>query len=176
MMAAITAALDDAGIRHMVTGSSASAFHGEPRTTADIDIVIDPTLESLTTFVESLDPDQFYVGDAFVALSARGLFNVIQRATGWKVDLIVIKDRPFSRSEFERRMPVEIEGVRVSMTTAEDTILAKLEWARSSGSQRQRQDVRSIFAVSGAILDRRYLLYWAGELGLSEDLAEAELS
>lgn len=173
-MATIVAALDEAGIAHMVAGSSASAFHGEPRTTADIDIVIDPDPTGLRSLVEALDPERFYVGDAFSALARRAQFNVIEVATGWKVDLIVRKDRPFSRSEFDRRIPAVIESVPVCMATAEDTILAKLEWARLGGSERQMRDVAGIFAVSGDTLDRAYLEHWAAQLGLTEDLVEAE--
>jgi len=33
--------------------------------------------------------------------------KVIDNETGWKVDLIVRKDRPFSEAEFERRVPVD---------------------------------------------------------------------
>jgi hypothetical protein len=173
-MATIVAALDAAGIAHMVTGSSASGFHGEPRTTADIDIVIDPDPSSLRTFIGALDPDRFYVGDALSALARRDSFNLIDVATGWKVDLIVRKERPFSRSEFDRRMPAVVDGVPLHMATAEDTILAKLEWARLGGSERQLRDVAGIFEVSGEWLDRAYLEYWAEHLGLIDDLARAE--
>jgi hypothetical protein len=33
------------------------------------------------------------------------MFNVVDFATGWKVDLIIRKARPFSLKEFERRRP-----------------------------------------------------------------------
>ena len=36
----IVSELDLAGIRHMLTGSFASTYHGDPRTTNDIDLVI----------------------------------------------------------------------------------------------------------------------------------------
>jgi len=39
----ITAALEQAGIPYMLTGSFASAYHGAPRTTQDIDLVIEAT-------------------------------------------------------------------------------------------------------------------------------------
>ncbi len=39
----VVALLDNAGIPHMLAGSMASTFHGEPRMTRDIDMVIDPT-------------------------------------------------------------------------------------------------------------------------------------
>lgn len=173
-MATIVAALNEAGIPHMVAGSSASSFHGEPRTTADIDIVIDPDASSLQRFVNSLQPDRFYVGDAASALARRDLFNVIDIATGWKVDLILKKQRPFSQSEFDRRVLVAIGGVSVYMATAEDTILSKLEYARVGGSDRQMRDVAGILAVSGQTLDRAYLAHWADQLAIADDLARAE--
>ena len=39
----VIAHLDRSGIPFMVTGSLASSFHGEPRATRDLDMVIDPT-------------------------------------------------------------------------------------------------------------------------------------
>ena len=166
----IVAALDAAGIPHMVAGSSASSFYGEPRSTADIDIVIDPTEPALRSLVEGLNPRRFYVGDAMSALTRRDMFNVIDSDSGWKVDLIIRKDRPFSRTEFDRRRPCQMQSVRTWVATAEDTILAKLEWAREGGSERQLRDVEGIVAVSGDILDLAYLRHWAEALGLADDL------
>jgi len=36
-----------------------------------------------------------------MAVQQRDMFNRIDTSTGWKVDLIVRKDRPFSVMEFE---------------------------------------------------------------------------
>jgi hypothetical protein len=51
LLAKIVEALDAAGIEHMVTGSFASTFHGEPRMTRAIDVVIDPDTASVALFV-----------------------------------------------------------------------------------------------------------------------------
>lgn len=131
LLGSIISALDHAGVAHMVAGSVASTFHGEPRSTQDVDLVIDPTsVASLDRFAALLDQDRFYVGNHRAAFAERGMFNVIDTRTGWKVDLIIRRDRPFSRSEFARRRPVRIEGVEVHVASPEDVILAKLEWAR----------------------------------------------
>jgi hypothetical protein len=58
----ILGALDDAAIPYMLVGSFASTIHGAPRTTHDIDIVIDPTPESLTQFVLSVESPTVYAG------------------------------------------------------------------------------------------------------------------
>ncbi len=49
---------------------------------------------------------------------------MIDTTSGWKVDLIMRKDRPFSRAEFARRRPTEVLGVGVFLATPEDTVLA----------------------------------------------------
>lgn len=173
LLATVVAQLDGAGIPHMVAGSMASSYHGEPRSTQDIDLVIAPDAPALARFVAGLDRQRFYVGDADDALRARSLFNVIDTTTGWKVDLIIRKDRPFSREEFARRQAVDVLGVATHLATAEDTILAKLEWAQQGGSDRQVADVVAMLVVGRDALDDAYLDRWAQELGISALLTRA---
>ena len=99
----ITSALGGAGIAYMLAGSFASAYYGAPRTTQDIDLVIAATADQLRTFVQFLPKDQYYV-DLDAALEARkhqSLFNVVDMATGWKIDMIIRK----SPSLQPRRIP-----------------------------------------------------------------------
>ena len=170
LLAKIVEALDAAGIKHMVTGSFASTFHGEPRMTRDIDVVIDPDTTSIALFVEQFDTNTFYIDDAIAATARRDMFNVIDLTTGWKVDLIIRKDRPFSAEEFRRRVPTTIGGVSTYVASAEDTILSKLEWSRRSGSERQLRDVVAVIQVQRATLDFDYLNRWATELGVADQL------
>jgi hypothetical protein len=178
-LAAILFELDRFGIPHMLAGSFASTYHGDPRTTNDIDLVIDPSRGALEGFVRGLDPERFYVSAeaARTAIERRGQFNVVLLDSGWKADLIVRKDRPFSRCEFQRRQPAEIAGVALFVATAEDTIVAKLEWARAGESERQLRDVVGILEVSGEGLDRDYIARWVAELELQPlwDRANAEV-
>jgi hypothetical protein len=160
----ITRLLDVIGIPYMIAGSLASSFHGRPRTTHDADIVIDPDPEALERLVAELSAAHLYV-DLDVARDAlrhRRQFNVIDGASAFKLDLIIRKDRPFSREEFARRQAVELGGTPVALATAEDTVLSKLEWARKGGgSDRQIADVAGIIAVRGKDLDREYIERWA---------------
>jgi hypothetical protein len=171
----VVCALDAAGIPHMVVGSFASTSYGAPRATQDIDIVIDPTAEALELFVAAFPSDRIYVSSdaARVALAARDQFNLIDVTTGWKVDLMIRKDRPFSRSEFARRTRVRLLDVDVYRATAEDTVLAKLEWAAMGGSDRQVVDAATVLSVGADGLDDEYLDRWAAELGVSDLLARA---
>lgn len=168
----IVAALDAAGIPHMVAGSFASTHHGRPRTTQDIDFVIDPSPQALDAFVSALPADAYYVDRdaALDALRRRSLFNVIDQSTGWKADLIVRKARPYSVEEFGRRQATRMLDVAVFVATAEDTVLTKLEWAKlAGGSERQLRDAEGIMELRRGALDRAYMDRWARELGV-EDL------
>jgi hypothetical protein len=166
----IIGALEQAGIPYMLTGSFAGAYHGVPRATQDIDMVIAPTAEQLAALVDLLPADTYYVDReaALDALRRESQFNVIDLATGWKVDLIVRKSRPFSRSEFARRATVEHGGTKLVIVSAEDLILAKMEWAKRGGSQRQIEDAAGILRTRFAELDTDYLDDWIRELRLEE--------
>jgi hypothetical protein len=169
-LAQLTGALDRAGIAHMLAGSFASSLHGSPRATQDIDLVVDPGFESLERLLVDLSGADVYL-DADVAreeLRRRGQFNVIDGNTGWKADMIFRKARPFSRSELERRAMFTVLGVRVFVASAEDTVLAKLEWAKLGESERQLRDVRGILDVKGAALDQIYVERWLDDLGVRD--------
>jgi len=167
-LAKVTHALDATEIPYMVTGSFASTLHGVARTTHDIDVVIDPSPDSLAGLLDRLENAGFYLSRANArnALSRRAQLNVIEIDTAWKIDLIIRKDRPFSRTELTRRIPARIGEHRIFIASPEDTILAKLEWAVASNSQRQIEDIKGILTVKGRDLDDAYLDHWAGELGL----------
>lgn len=171
----MVAMLDEASIPHMVVGSLASSFHGEPRQTRDIDIVIDPTPEALRRFVELLAPDAFYADAeaAVEALDRRTSFNIVEIHTGWKVDLIVRRDRPFSREELGRRIRVRLLDTDADIATAEDTIIAKLEWAAEGQSERQLRDVAAILETQGDRLDQEHIGRWVRALGLEDAWARA---
>jgi hypothetical protein len=171
----ITRALDQAGIAYMLSGSFASAYYGVPRSTQDIDMVIEASAAQLRTFVRSLSSEEYYA-DLDSALNARNrqsMFNVIDLATGWKIDFIIRKSRAFSEEEFGRRKLVTLQGIGLFVASAEDVIIAKLEWSQLGQSQRQIEDVASILKMQWDLLDRPYLRKWIGELGLEMEWNEA---
>jgi hypothetical protein len=99
-------------------------------------------------------------------LANRTQFNAIGPDAS-KVDFIVRRDRPFSVEEFGRRERADLLGTPGFVTTAEDLVLAKLEWASVSGSERQLRDVAGILAIADA-LDTAYIDRWAGTLGVAD--------
>jgi hypothetical protein len=170
-LARLTAKLAAAGVPSMVVGSFASSFHGVPRSSQDLDLVIDPVPDSLHRFLADLPPEDYYAdGDAALdAFRRRGQFNVIDMATAWKADLIVRKARPFSVEEMRRRIEGDLLGVRVFVASPEDTLISKLEWAKlGGGSQLQLRDVSGILQLRRNELDLVYVERWVTELGLGE--------
>lgn len=163
-----------ADVPHMVVGSLSSSYHGEPRSTQDIDIVIDPTAPQLRALLASL-PSSVYVSDqaAHDAMSRRGMFNIVDIESGWKADLIFRKHHSFGETEFRRREQAEIAGVSTFVASPEDVILSKLLWMNQGAGERQMRDVVAVLSVVRDHIDQRYLDRWAESLGLAKLLAEA---
>jgi len=175
VLASVVAALDQAGIGHMISGSIASARYGEARATQDIDIVIDPSAHQMEMLLPLLAETGMYVGDGSSALQSRSQFNVIDSTSGWKVDLIIRRDREYSLMEFDRRQRASLLGVEVFLVTPEDSILSKLEWASASGSERQLRDVVGLLKVQGSTLDWTYLEEWSQRLEVQDVLESSRL-
>ena len=171
----IVLALEQAGVPYMLTGSLASSYYGEGRGSQDIDIVIAPDEAGLRRFVASLPATTYYVDEetALDAFRRRAQFNVIDMHSGFKVDLILRRERDFSRAEFERRLSVDAMGMRLNIATAEDIIIAKLEWAKAGASERQLEDVAGILRDPESPLDMSYLERWVRDLGVSTQWARA---
>jgi hypothetical protein len=165
--------LDKQSIAYMLSGSVSSSLHGQPRATKDIDMVIAPSEKQVLNFAGTLG-ENYYVSldavrNAFVHSS---MFNVIDVESGWKADFIIRKDRPFSRQEFERRCIAKIRGLDVWVTSPEDTVLSKLEWAKDRRSEQQFRDALGVALVQWRRLDKDYLHKWAGQLHIEGQLKQ----
>lgn len=172
----IVGLLNEVGVPFMIAGSFASNAHGVQRPTQDLDIVVDPDPKALEALIEAM-PRASYHGDAEAARKAlreRSNFNVVDFATATRIDFIVRKDRPFSRAEMERRVPMQMLGVPVFVVSAEDTVIAELEWSKENGgSETQLRNVAGILARRRGELDLAYLARWVEELGLASEWAKA---
>lgn len=168
-------ALETAGIPYMVTGSFVSAVHGIPRATHDVDVVIAPTAQQLEALIRDFSESNYYaeMEDALQALRYQSQFNVIDERGVWKIDFIIRKDRPFSIAEFARRRLMTILGVPVYAATAEDMLIAKLEWAKMGESERQLRDASGIIAIQGENLDMLYVERWVAALSLEDQWEQA---
>ena len=166
--------LEGAEVPYMLTGSLAAAYYAVPRATQDINLVVEIVPANLPDFTELLSSEGYYVSLAAAkeASAHEGQFNAIDTDSGWKVDFIIRKNRPFSISEFERRTRASALGLELYLATREDLVVAKLEWAKKGDSEFQIRDVRAILGTAGPGFDWNYVDRWVGELAL-EDQWEA---
>lgn len=160
-------ALDGAQISYMVTGSIVSSLQGEPRSTHDIDLVVAIEISSIEELVKAFPPPDFYLDKKSIvdAIKRQSMFNLIDLKEGSKVDFWLLTDEPFDQSRFSRKYSEEVLGIRMQVTSPEDTILVKLRWAKlSGGSEKQFTDALRVYEVQYANLDLDYLQYWARKL------------
>ena len=103
-----TEPLNRLGLQYMVTGAVASIIYGEPRTTHDIDLVVDLDDPDAAKVTNAFPSDEFYcpAGATIRAESTRGErghFNVIHHATGFKADIYIKGDHPMHEWTFQHR-------------------------------------------------------------------------
>lgn len=155
--------LGDAQIEYVVVGSTVVGWLGHSRTTIDVDIVLNPSRDQLIRLVRALQAEDFYIDEpgAIDAFTRRSMINAIDQTTGWKIDLIMLRDDAYERSAFERRQPIETAAGVFPILTPEDLIISKLRWAKDSGSERQMRDVGGVFDIWRTKLDHEYLRRWA---------------
>jgi hypothetical protein len=182
-----TVLLEQHGISYAVGGSVASSIYGEERGTRDVDILAQLDRKQAQRIFPQLE-SAFYIQyqDVVEAITRaptlrdqpinRATFNMVHRETLYKVDVFVSSGRPFEVSQLRRtiRQVVSSDGAAAQVTSAEDTILAKLEWFEMSNRQFDRQwnDITMMFNVQQH-LDLRYLRTWAGQLGVGALLEKA---
>ncbi|NLY02450.1 MAG: hypothetical protein GXY83_40725 [Rhodopirellula sp.] len=179
-MLPVAGALERLGIAYFVGGSVASTAHGYPRSTVDADLVADVQFGHVAALVAALEAD-YYIDAEMVreAIADRSCFNVIHLPTMFKVDVFVSKNRAFDREVFARKArravdPGEPES-ELFLASAEDIILAKLEWYRLGNevSERQWRDVQGVVKMQWQRLDRAYLAKWAAALEVADLLERA---
>lgn len=177
--ASIARTLEDLGVRYLIGGSLASSVHGEPRSTNDVDLLVDFRARHIGPFVEAIRAD-YYVSEQAIreAVGSSHPFNVIHMDAAVKVDLFLAGNDPFDLERLEVRqrllLPTEPE-TPVYVDTAEHSVLRKLEWYRRGGevSERQWRDVVAILRIQGPRLDRSRMSRWAPRLGISDLLERA---
>jgi hypothetical protein len=163
--------LERLGIEYMLTGSMALAHYAIPRTTADIDIVIDLSTDDVENFIKEFESD-YYVPDNRIreAIYRNRMFNILNQKSIIKIDCVIRKNDEFGREAFDRRQRVNYTGYfDIWIISKEDLILSKLNWAKNTRSEMQMRDVASIIRNG---YDETRVKNWAEKLGVEELLRE----
>ncbi len=165
----VSEVLNSSAVSYMLTGSFCSSYYGFLRATHDVDIVISPTTQSLTTLVQNLNANGYYADlqAALPALREHSMFNAIDNETGWKVDFIFCKPTAYAREAFQRRKEVTFQQNLMFVSTVEDLIVSKLDWAKMGDSAHQIADVAAVLKKQREAVDFEYVEKWIKELQLS---------
>lgn len=165
--------LEKLGIGYMLTGSMALVHYAMPRTTTDIDVVLELTIKDADRFIKEFEVD-YYVPQNRVrdAITRNRMFNVLNQQTIIKIDCVIRKNDEFNVNAFSRRQRVNYSGdFEVWIISKEDLIVSKLNWAKTSKSEMQMRDVASIIRNG---YDKEYVDFWVKKLGIEEIFQDCE--
>ncbi len=158
-------ALNTLKIPYMLSGSVAMGIYTLPRATRDFDFVVHLKLSDVEKFTACFKDGYYCDTDAVKeAIAHHSIFNVIDHASGYKADFVILKNEPFRQLEFTRRKEIEYLDKKIFVVSAEDLLLSKLIWIQDYQSAVQMEDIKSI--LSSGNLDLDYIREWIDKLNL----------
>ncbi len=168
---------DKYNISYLLTGSFAVSFYGYPRSTHDIDFVVEVSQDTGYKLINALKKlGKSYLldfGQIEKAIENGTQFDIYHPETGLKIDFWILKDDEFEKNKIKRRREIKLDKQKVNLASAEDLILTKLLWCKEIRSERHMRDSIGMIKVQGGNLDMKYLTSWAEKLKINKFLDEA---
>lgn len=172
LLTRVVGALEESGCQYMVTGSYASSLQGEPRLTHHIDLVVVIPPGAVVKLSGYFPAPEFHldVDQMKAAIREQTMFSVLHVPEGDKVDFWMLTSDPFDESRFSRKIRERVLGMDLVVSAPEDTMLAKLRWAKlSGGSEKQYRDALRVYELQNETLDIDYTRKWVRMLGVETD-------
>ncbi|SDE47230.1 hypothetical protein SAMN04487996_105141 [Dyadobacter soli] len=162
----IIGVLSSLNIPYMLSGSVAMSLYVVPRATRDFDFIIHLTPQDVARFTAHFQVG-YYCHEESIKEAVRnpGMFNIIDHASGYKADFVVLKNEVYRQTEFDRRKAIDYFGKTIFVVSPEDLLLSKLIWIQSLQSAIQMDDIRNLMQIDE--LDWHYINDWAGKLNLN---------
>lgn len=168
-------ALKAAGVEYMIGGALAVWAWGEPRMTADLDLVVSIPIESIGALSRELKSREMLVPedvilDAILEDRADLAINAIHPFSGLKAELFPLREGDeLRRSAFERRRIANL-GAQIGdayVHSPEDLIIYKLWYFSLSQQSKHPRDIISILRSRKGEIDFDYLNAWVDRLNLN---------
>jgi hypothetical protein len=164
-------------IPYYVSEGVASSIHGEPRSTRDLDLVIQVQSSQIDLLVKTLESANFYCPAGAVEdlkIQRESMLNITHIETIANADIYIMNNSFFANSQMSRRKLIELESTpSLWLISPEDLILQKLLWGKGNQSEKQWRDVLGIIKLQAENLDYIYLTEWAENLGIFNFLSQA---
>jgi len=164
-------ALEAEQVPCMLAGSFASMVYGIPRSTKDVDFVVEleePRFSRPMVRLEphfELDPQQYLETSTWTRR-----YILKARRSAFKVEFFLKSDDSHHVSQWSRKRTVfdSILQHHVTMPTPEDVIVQKLRWGRPQ----DRIDAENVMDVQAPNLDCSYIEHWCDQHGKRDLLEE----
>lgn len=161
--------LNDKNIDYVIVGGFAVLFYGAPRTTMDIDYLIQLVDEDIPVLVKFLQENGFHADeyDMRAALKEESHCTVEDKETMFRLDIKGVYSEMDERVLRNKRK-VELNDIAVWIASPEDTIVNKLVFAR----EQDIKDALGIFVRQYDSLDIEYLEATAKKIGVYDALMD----
>ncbi|MDH4214713.1 MAG: DUF6036 family nucleotidyltransferase [Candidatus Thorarchaeota archaeon] len=156
-------------IQYVIVGGVAVMYHGVPRTTVDIDIIMQMDDEQISTFVEFLNSRGFTSSatDIRVAFAENSHCTSFFKDTLLRLDIQGVNS-VFDRLTLDRAIEVNLFGAPVRIGSIEDTFVNKILF---QGEQDLR-DALGILKRNSDVLDFEYIRSTCEMLGILKELEQ----
>lgn len=164
----VLAACDRIRRPYFVGGSVAAMAYGEPRATADVDVVIDATGTDVAAVLSAFPEEGWYVPPPEVlrrelGRGSRGSFNLLHHETGLKVDFYPAGQEALNRYGLERLRTIDAFGLAMPIAPPEYIVAMKLRWWSISHQDKHLRDIRGMLATSAGQLADELVRPWLND-------------
>jgi hypothetical protein len=172
----LIAELESQGVAYAIGGSVAAMVYSEPRSTIDIDVMIDVDQQQLELVVDTITAWGVYIDpletiDEFMRPGHLPI-NVVDGLSGTKADIYITRTEGHDRQAMVRRRHLvlyEDPELKAWFLSPEDIIIYKLDYYRQSEgiATKHPKDIAKMLSVVGHELDLVYLDEWTTKLDLN---------
>lgn len=164
LLTRVCRSLDEINIPYMISGSIALNIYSIPRMTRDIDIIVELTENRIDDFT-NLFPDSYFNKEVIKdEIKRKGMFNIIDHQTGFKIDFIIRKETEYFKLAFQRRQRIKELDTEIWVICLEDLVIAKLIWIQQIQSEKQMFDIENLLLNPDK--DLNYIKKWCNNLKL----------
>jgi hypothetical protein len=167
-------ALEAAGVDYLIGGAVAAWAWGEPRSTLDLDLVVNLPIEAVVPLSKELENRDMLVPadiilDTLLEARTDVPINAIHMHSGFKANLNLLRPEDELRQlALQRRVQVDLGPPigQVFVHSPEDLIIYKTLYFSLGRQTKHLRDIAAVLAALGDQLDDAYVETWIARQGL----------